>query len=246
MKQNLFLDIAEELIKEKDSLISKKKRKNIKINHFVVDDNNHNIFKKNKGDYYTIVYDNKILNKHRSNISKEVVQVLKSMFRKYNKSGKTLIIGLGNSDIISDALGPKTTNKVIATNHFNDFLTIPKVALFVPEVIGKTGISSYKLIKMVVKTIKPDNIIIIDSLSTKNHQRLNNCIEISDTGIIPGSAIYSNREISAKTFGIPVIAIGVPLMIKIDNNLYTTPDIENILELTSDILANALNTIFLT
>ena len=245
MKQNLFLDTSEELIKKNSFLVQGKKKRNIKIEHFIVDDENYQIIKRDKGDYYTITYDKDIILKHSKVIVKEVVIILKDIFKKYKESGKTLIIGLGNSDIPADAIGPEVTNKIIATNHYDDFLSIPKIALFNPEVTSKTGISSYQLIKMLVNNLKPNTIIIIDSMATNNINRLNNCIEISDTGIIPGSAINTNKEINSKTFGVPVIAIGVPLLISFDDAFYTTPDINEILNSTSDVISSAINTIFL-
>ena len=246
MKQNLFLDAAEEIIKKNNYLLEEKKKKNISIKHFKVDDENTKIMKRSKGDYYTIFYDNNILLNKQKSLANEVVNILKTLFKNYKRRGRTLIVGLGNSSIPSDAIGPNTINKVIATNHFNDFLTIPKVCLFVPEVTSKTGISSYYLIKMVIESLKPDTIIVIDSLVTSNHYKLNNCIEISDTGIIPGSALRAGKEISSKTFGIPVIAIGIPLLININNNLYTSPNIMEVLEETSNILASSLNNLFLS
>ena len=132
----------------------------------------------------------------------------------------------------------------MATNHFTDFLNIPKVALFNPEVTEKTGISSFSLIEMVVKKLKPSVIIMIDTLATNNEANLNNCLEINNTGIIPGSAIKENKKIDAHTFGIPVIAIGVPLVLEYNKNLYTTPNVANIIDITSNIISNALNDLF--
>ena len=132
----------------------------------------------------------------------------------------------------------------MATNHFTDFLNIPKVALFNPEVTEKTGISSYSLIEMVVKKLKPSVIIMIDSLATTDKDILNNSIEINNTGIIPGSAIKDNKRIDKNTFGIPIIAIGVPLVLEEEKKMYTTPNVEEIINLTSTIISDALNDLF--
>ena len=244
MKQILFLDSAEELIKGNNYIVKNKKKGGITVSHFKVSDDNYKVLKRSRGDYYTITFSKEILTKYPKRIEKSVISVLKQLFTGY-KYNKTLIVGLGNSDIPSDAIGPRTTNKIIATNHYNDFLTIPKVALFVPEVTSKTGINSISLIKMVVNNLKPDIIIVIDSLLTNKEQRLNTTIEVSDTGLIPGSALYTNREINAKTFGIPLIAIGIPLVIKKDNNLYTSVDINETLDILSNILSSSLNSLFL-
>jgi len=246
MKQKLFLDVAMEAIQKKELPLNEKRRRNLQTSHFKVDEESRKALKRSKGDYFTITYTNNSLLKHSKSITKELIHVLKTLLRQPKKDDKTLIIGLGNSSVLADALGPKTTNKIIATNHFDDFLTIPKLALFVPEVIGKTGISSYRLIEMLVANLKPSTIIVIDSLATNSECHLNNCIEVSDTGIIPGSALRTNKEISSKTFGIPVISIGIPLMLNINDSLYTSPDIADIIDKSSDVISNAINSIYLS
>ena len=245
MKNKLFLDMADALKENEGIKLDEKKKSGLKISYFEIDKSNTKRLKRQEGKYYTISYDQNILNNYDKLLTKEIIKILKILKKDIPNYGTTLIIGLGNSSVTCDSLGPKTTNKIIATNHYIDFLTVPKVALFVPEVIGKTGISSFELIKMLVKDLKPSSIIVIDSLSTKNYKRLNNCIEISNSGIIPGSAIMTNKEISSKTFNIPVIAIGVPLVIEIGQKLFTTPDIESIISKTSEVIASSLNTLFL-
>jgi len=241
MKQKLFLDAAADVIDANNYRLVEKKRAKVSVTKFRVDDDNEKKVKRLKGDYYTISYDNKVLVEHSDRVIRELIKVLNGFFKNYNKSGKTLVIGLGNSSILADALGPITANKIIATNQYDDFLTIPKIALFVPDVIGKTGISSFNLIKMVVNDLKPDTIIIIDSLVTSNKIRLNFTIEVSDAGIIPGSALKNNKEINMSTFNIPVIAIGIPLLLEIDEELYVAPDVKSIIEASSDVISKAIN-----
>ena len=237
MKNKLFIDMAESFV-QKDLIKKDEKTKNgIVTSYFEVNEGNKKRLKRDAGDYFTITYNNEILEKYPNNLKKEIIKILKYFKQEITNYGTTLIIGLGNSSISCDSLGPKTTNKIIATNHYVDFLTIPKVALFVPEVIGKTGISSFELIKMLVNSIKPSSIIVIDSLSTNNNRRLNNCIEISNTGIIPGSAIMTNKKISSKTFNIPVISIGAPLVIEVGKKIYTSTDIDQKVSSISDVIA---------
>lgn len=244
MKQQLFMDLAEKN-HNNNILIEQKRIKNITINHYIVDEHNSKKIKKEEGEFYSINFNEETLAKYKKQIIKEVIKSLKQLLNT-KKCHKTLIIGLGNSEIAADSIGVLTTNKIIATNHYNDFLTIPKIALFNPEVTEKTGISSFNLIKLVVNDLKPDCIIIIDSLLTENDNYLNKCIEINDIGIIPGSALRDNKEINKKTFNIPVIAIGVPLVIKQKNKLYTTPEVSLISDLISDIISESINNIFLS
>ena len=84
-----------------------------------------------------------------------------------------MFVGLGNSSILGDSFGTKVLSRLIATNQYNDFLTIPKVALFTPETTAKTGISSFKLIEMVVGYLRPDVIVLVDSFITNQEKYLN-------------------------------------------------------------------------
>jgi len=240
--KKVFMDSAK-IIKEKMLKIDEKNRGGVEVVHFKVDASNEKLLKRIRGDYFSINFDYVTLHQQQKIIKKELMKILKSFFQEMRPT-KPLIIGLGNSSVLCDSLGVATTNQVMATNHFNDFLNIPKVALFNPEVTEKTGISSFSLIEMVVKKLQPTVIIMIDSLATNSEIYLNHCIEINDTGIIPGSAIKENKKIDSKTFGIPVIAIGVPLVLDKNKNLYTTPNVKEIIDLTSKIISDALNDLF--
>lgn len=244
MKENLFMDLAVNY-KKNNILVSRKKYNDLVLSHYLVDEASSKDLKKDIGDFYSITFTEEILLKKHSILYKVIKKILKNILKEYNTE-KTLIIGLGNSSIASDSFGVKTTNKIIATNQYNDFLTIPKIALFNPEVTEKTGINSFNLIKLVVNDYKPNCIIMIDSLATKNINYLNKCLEINNVGIIPGGALRDNREISAKTFGIPVISIGIPLVIKQNHVLFSTPNVEEINENISDILSSCLNDILLS
>lgn len=244
MKQKLFMDLAKNY-KNNNILINTKKYNGVVINRYLVDETTSKQIKKDEGEFYSINFTEEILAINHKIILRETKKILNKFIKDYN-SKKTLIIGLGNSSVEADALGVRTTNKIIATNHYNDFLTVPKVALFNPEVTEKTGINSFNLIKLVVSDYNPDCIIIIDSLATKHMEYLNKCIEINNTGIIPGSALRDNREINKNTFGIPVISIGMPLVLEEKNTFFTTPNIAQINDCISDIISEALNNIFLS
>lgn len=239
--KKIFMDTSK--ILENNMIKLEEKTKNgIQIVHFKVDNKLEKTLKRIRGDYFSINFDYVSLHTKESYIKKELMKILKAFFE--GKAAQPLIIGLGNSSILCDSLGVETTNKVMATNHFNDFLSVPKVALFNPEVTEKTGISSFSLIEMVVKKLNPTVIIMIDTLATDNEAYLNNCIEVNNTGIIPGSAIKENKKIDKNTFGIPVIAIGVPLVIEKNKNLYTTPNVHEVINITSKIISDALNDLF--
>lgn len=240
--KKLFMDVSE-IIKEKKYKIDEKKGNGFKVVHFKVDSENEKSLKRIKGDYFSVNFDIFTLYKNEKNLKKELIKILKAFLGKED-TVRPLIIGLGNSSVLCDSLGVSTTNKVMATNHFTDFLSLPSVAIFNPEVTEKTGISSFKLIEMVVKNLKPTVIIMIDSLATNIEENLNSCIEINNTGIIPGSAIKDNKKIDSNTFNIPIVAIGVPLILQYNKNLYTTPNVGEIINLTSKVIADSLNDLF--
>ena len=240
--KKIFMDVSK-INNEKLEKIDGKIRNGIETVHFKVDEKNEKVLKRIRGDYFSINFDYVTLHTKEVYIKKELMKILNAFF-KDSKPARPLIIGLGNSSVLCDSLGVKTTNKVMATNHFNDFLNIPKVAIFNQEVTEKTGISSFSLIEMVVKKLNPTVIIMIDSLATDNEVYLNNCIEINNTGIIPGSAIKENKKIDKNTFNIPVVAIGAPLVIEKNKNLYTTPNVHEVIDSISKIISEALNDLF--
>ncbi len=131
-----------------------------------------------------------------------------------------LVVGLGNLNVTPDALGPRTTNNLLVTKHL--FELAPEnveegfrpVSALSPGVMGTTGIETSDIIVGVIEKSKPDFVIAIDSLASRAVERVNTTIQISDTGIHPGSGVGNKRkELSLETLGIPVIAIGVPTVV---------------------------------
>lgn len=244
MKQKLFLDNDISKIDNK-YIVEENKNVNYQTIHYIVAKENKKMLKNPIGDYFVVRFSYEKLYTKQSILQKEVERIVKSFLKKYNKADKVLVIGLGNESVIGDSLGVSVTNKLIATNQYQDFLTMPKIALFNPSVTDKTGINSFNLIEMVVRDIKPDIIIMIDSLATNNEEYLNSAIEINNTGIIPGSAINSLRCINEKTFNIPILSIGVPCCFLYNKKVYTSSFIYDVINLSSDIISKALNNIFI-
>lgn len=128
-----------------------------------------------------------------------------------------LIAGLGNTFTTPDSLGPEVISHIQPTAHLFHLFDeetrqhISPVSLFCPGVLGNTGIATYDTISGVTERIKPAAIIIIDALATRSIKRICNTIQITDTGIRPGSGICrNNKEINTENMHTPVIAIGVP------------------------------------
>lgn len=135
--------------------------------------------------------------------------------------GTILVVGLGNLNITPDALGPKSTNKILATRHITGKLAketgldkLRSVAVIAPGVLGQTGVETGELVLSVVKKIKPKAIIAIDALASRRLERLGCTLQISDTGISPGAGVGNNRcAINQQTTGVPVIAVGIPTVV---------------------------------
>ncbi len=136
-------------------------------------------------------------------------------------NGLTLVVGLGNTDITPDALGPKAAMRVLATRHITGELArstgldrLRGVAVLVPGVTGQTGIETGEYILSLVKRIKPTAVIAIDALASRRLERLGTTLQISDTGISPGAGVGNQRtKINKETVGVPVIAVGIPTVV---------------------------------
>ena len=137
------------------------------------------------------------------------------------RKGAVLAVGLGNTDITPDAIGPASVDMVLATRHITGELSesiglgnLRAVAGFVPGVLGKTGVETAESVKGLVETIKPCAVIVVDALAARRLHRLGNTIQMSDTGIIPGSGVGNSRAaINYNTIGVPVISIGIPTVV---------------------------------
>ena len=176
-----------------------------------------NDLKKKKGKYITLEFDDITDSDNALKVSNILKKALEKII-KIDKDSYGLIIGLGNDKSTPDSLGPLTINNVIVTNHI--YLVgelneeYKRISAINPGVMGETGIETSDIISSIVEKIKPDYLIIIDSLASKSIERLNKTIQITDTGIHPGSGIGNKRkEISYEILGIPVIAIGVPTVV---------------------------------
>lgn len=152
-------------------------------------------------------------------ISRVFAKTLSSIIN-IDKSKTTLVVGLGNWNITPDALGPKVVSKLMITRHLKELVpdkideNIRPVCALSPGVLGITGIETGEIIRSIAEKLKPDLIICIDALASRRTERVNKSIQIGNTGISPGSGIGNKRmEISEKTLGVPVIAIGVPTVV---------------------------------
>ena len=174
---------------------------------------------KKDGNYITLSFEDITDSNNYEKVMNKLIDILKEILslNNINNLSSCLVIGLGNRKSTPDSLGVKALDNITITSHIIDIThdkTIRRVSGFAPGVKASTGIESSLIIKSLIDEIKPDFVIAIDALASRNIERINKTIQITDTGIHPGSGIGNNRlEISKHTMDIPVIAIGVPTVV---------------------------------
>ena len=135
------------------------------------------------------------------------------------RSGLTLVAGLGNAVMTPDAVGPLAAEYVLATRHLKetmpaDFAGFSPVCVLRPGVLGSTGMESAEILLSVCERVKPERIIAVDALAAASLGRLCGTIQITDAGIVPGSGVGNNRAaLTRETLGVPVLALGVPTVV---------------------------------
>lgn len=245
MKKSDYLprtDFADEIvIKQAKNAHFERQEKampNMKMNWIkVLEDENE--LKKKKGDYITLEFKKMDDALYRDGISEEVVSILDTLSEDY-VINKYLVVGLGNVEMISDAIGPKTAQQILVTAHLfemNEDLGegIHNCASLVPKVMGQTGLESSRIVKGVVDFYRPDLVIVVDALATNDLGRINRAVQISNTGITPGSGVGNHREaIDEESLKVPVISIGVATVTTIGAIIHEVLDETR--ELTHDAL----------
>ncbi|KYH34514.1 germination protease precursor [Clostridium tepidiprofundi DSM 19306] len=187
----------------------------------IIDEKGEEIIGKPKGTYITLEipefvhYDQESMNRVSQVIAKNLSPLIK-----LEDSMTALVVGLGNWKVTPDAVGPKVVSKIMVTRHLKQLVPdsideeVRPVCAIAPGVLGITGMETREIIKGIVEKTKPNLVICVDALASRRLERVNKTIQISNTGISPGSGVGNRRmEISERTLGIPVIAIGVPTVV---------------------------------
>lgn len=208
---------------------------------------------------------------HRE-ISEVLAEHLKSLMKlEKGKEYSILVAGLGNRDVTPDALGPKTVSNLLITRHLvreygSEVMGTEKchqISGIVPGVMAQTGMESSEIIRGIIEQAKPELLIVIDALAARSTKRLSRTIQLTDTGIQPGSGVGNHRNsLTKESLGIPVIAIGVPTVVEAAaiiydaqgnceqmpphlNGMFVTPkNIDETIKQLSFTLSEALNLAF--
>lgn len=187
-------------------------------------ENGAKVMRKPVGTYITMEAPNMAVpdEDYHAEISKELAKFLSRFIRKDKEDYSILVAGLGNRKVTPDALGPYVVDNLNITRHivkeYGKYAmgeeNVRLVSAIVPGVMAQTGMETVEIIKGIVRETKPDMMIAVDALAARSSKRLNRTIQISDTGINPGSGVGNHRNaITKDTVGIPVLAIGVPTVV---------------------------------
>lgn len=158
---------------------------------------------------------------HRE-VAGELARQLRSLIPDCKKEQSVLVVGLGNREVTADALGPHVIEHLFVNRHVvMQFGTaayrkekMHRISSLVPGVTAQTGMESAEIVRGVVEQTKPDFLIVVDALAARSTKRLNRTIQVSDSGIAPGSGVGNHRNaLTKESLGVPVIAVGVPTVV---------------------------------
>lgn len=227
---------AEDLENEGKSEVENYNVGNLNVQKIALDETNAKKYGKKEGIYYTITTDAIIDLEHdlATEVSITLAKILEDIYEEYNLTQESyiLVLGLGNDEITPDSLGPKAVKNIFVTKHLADLGQLDEglgiIGAIAPGVMGQTGIETSDIIRALVKKTKPELVLVIDALASRSLHRVNRTVQISTAGINPGSGVGNKRkEISYKTLGVPVVAIGVPTVVDIASIFYDIKDFFN-------------------
>ena len=219
-KYQLRTDLAIEAVKNEKIESEIKEYDTVKVTKTYLKEEIAKKIGKQEGNYITIEFDDVTDYHNREQVTQVFEESLKVLLQELGikEDNSCLVIGLGNEKSTPDSLGPLSIDNILVTRHLFLYDTpedgFRNVSAFIPGVTGTTGIETSDLIEAAIHSIHPDFLIVIDALASRSIERVNKTIQISDSGIHPGSGVGNTRkEISQNKLGIPVIAIGIPTVV---------------------------------
>ena len=203
---------------------------------------------------------------------REISEMIADLLRELTGTAESVLVaGLGNRDVTPDALGPQAVSNLMITRHLireygREMMGMDGccvVSGIVPGVMAQTGMETSELLQGIIEETRPDLLIVIDALAARSTRRLGRTVQITDTGIQPGSGVGNHRgSLTKESLGIPVIAIGVPTVVEAAaivydaqgncekmpphlNGMFVTPkNIDEMIKQLSFTLSEALNMVF--
>ena len=205
---------------------------------------------------------------YHQEISDILAGEIRKLLKEPEEEQSILVVGLGNRDVTADSLGPNVVDNLFINRHIvmeygkvaYNCSKMHMVSSLIPGVMAKTGMESAEIIRGVIEQTNPDQVIVIDALAARSTRRLNRTIQITNTGIHPGSGVGNHRNaLTQESLQVPVLAIGVPTVVDAAtivsdavgeypgalsdlNNMYvTSKDVDFQIQQISHILCDALN-----
>ena len=175
---------------------------------------------KPKGKYITLEID-ALLRREKDGFARAVQALSETLLSVLDikDAQNVLVVGLGNPDITPDAVGPIVTRYTMATTHLlqkmpEEFQNFRPVSVLQAGVLGMTGVESAHMVQAFVAQFKPDAVVAVDALASRKFSRVCRTVQVSNTGIVPGSGIGNARAaLNEETLGVPVVALGVPTVV---------------------------------
>jgi len=199
-------------------IFDESRRGRIVLTEVKVDEAGEKRIGKKKGTYITLTVPTLTVEDEEeiANLSSMLIEKLEEILLEVPSvaNGKILFVGLGNRDITPDAVGPLTMDRLrdLVPSYYSEDGS--EIFVYAPGVTIQTGLETADFVKALVTEIKPDLLVVIDALAARDSSRLCRTIQLTDTGIHPGSGVGNSRkEISKESLGLPVIAIGVPTVV---------------------------------
>lgn len=239
-RTDLAIEAAElQHLTEKDGFLETVSTGAIPVSRIrIVNENAARLTGKPIGNYATVFFDGAFSDDELFDLAVERTAELLKEFLKGIRS--VLIVGLGNAEMTADALGPKVVDRLIVSRHLKEQLpdlyrelALGDISALRPGVLGQTGIETAELIQAVTRTVNPQAVMVFDALASRRVKRLCSTVQISDTGITPGSGVGNHRSrIDRGILGIPVISVGVPTVV--DAATLTADALEKVSNTLSD------------
>ncbi|WP_048600651.1 GPR endopeptidase [Rubeoparvulum massiliense] len=210
-----------------------KQKEGVRVSTLKVDQQGADEVGKLPGTYIT--FEAPGLRKKDSGLQDQMIKEFANTFENFldqegvREDQRILVVGLGNWNVTPDAVGPMVVKNLLITNHLFELMPdlvqsgYRPVSAITPGVMGVTGLETSAIVYGIIQQTKPDVVIAIDALATRSLERVNTTIQVTDTGIQPGSGVGNKRKpLTKDALGIPVFAIGVPTVVDATTIAYDT------------------------
>ena len=217
--RELWQESAEKTTRLRGVKAARQRREGYPVNRVeILDDRGAEALGKPIGTYLTV--DLTTFWQRRSDFFERAVRAVGGLLREMApEEGPVLVVGLGNAAMTPDAVGPLALDSILVTRHLisvmpRHFSGFRPVAVFRAGVLGTTGVESAEAVRGLTEQVRPALVIAVDALAARRTERVCATVQLSDSGIVPGSGVGNHRAaLNQETLGVPVLALGVPTVV---------------------------------